>query len=236
MRLYYDKTTNEFSLKQTASNELVFEAHENENYKGTIECGSFKIRINTYFCPQKPEKEYIRVNIFLSDIQLLPISKSIKRTSSGLRFEKKRINTFSYPNIIPGPNTCAYRDMYFDWYFVLKDICDICNGFDEWLLNEARELINLLSEDKLNLAWGLSYILQLTTPYEPFVPAIKTFIHPIADKHCLIALQDGINHLKEWKEKEVEGQSYNYYLNHCKIIWKYIQDNWIDGNNSKSDL
>lgn len=75
--LYYDNQTKQFSLKETDSNEIVFDTHDRigwSNGKDEFTCDIFRFETRTNFYPKARHQEYIWINVYVHDVLLLPIS------------------------------------------------------------------------------------------------------------------------------------------------------------------
>ena len=66
--LYYDNQTKQFSLKETDSNEVVFDTHDRigwSNGKDEFTCDIFRFEIRTNFYPKARHQEYIWINVYV---------------------------------------------------------------------------------------------------------------------------------------------------------------------------
>ena len=157
--LFYDENSHQFSTKKTSTNECVFLSYDGseKEHKGwkknpdetTISKGNIKIIIKTNFCPERVKHKFFYANIYINDILIRPISHCSYKQGN-----------VSVPN-----HTVEMTHENFDWDVFLKEVCNICNHIDAWLIHELESLLANLPNDNSYLAEQVK-ILKLLRNYD----------------------------------------------------------------------
>lgn len=157
--LFYDENSHQFSTKKTSTNECVFLSYDGseKEHKGwkkdsnetIITKGNITIKIQTNFWPEKVKREFFYANIYINDILILPISHCSYKQGS-----------VSVPN-----HTVEMTHENFDWDVFLKEVCDICNHIDAWLIHELELLLAYLPKNNSYLTEQVK-ILKLLRNYD----------------------------------------------------------------------
>ena len=240
MKLYFDNLNNEFSLKETETNECVFETYERDERIGwkagtnpIIKKGPFEILIGTNFYPKAPHREYISIIITVNGIRLLPLSMAVRKADVYYQFSKKdlTINQYGIKNYSErNPATIVQIGDSINWGKALEEICWICNNYKEWILKESGLLIAKLCETICTSHITISSLLELVRVYDELIPEIIPIYRKFADLYCLDALRSVIDFIGRTCEN-------NTRLNHNDkeakamsgdIIWQYIKDYYLN--------
>lgn len=157
--LFYDENSHQFSTKKTSTNECVFLSYDGsetehigwgkKNNETTIIKGNVKIIIRTNFWPERVKREFFYANIYINDILIRPISHCSYKQGN-----------VSVPN-----HTVEMTHENFDWDVFLKEVCNICNHIDAWLIHELESLLANLPNDNSYLAEQVK-ILKLLRNYD----------------------------------------------------------------------
>ncbi len=163
MNLYYDYAKKKFTVRNTATSEIVFETYERDERIGfskgsnhVIKKGDIEIIIHTNFYPKSPKREYIYANILVNGILLLPISMACRKAVVQYHFSNHSIAFLQYGagnNERMEPKTILQRGGDINWENLLCEICKICNDYKGWIIKETKLLISSLSEHKKT--WSL---------------------------------------------------------------------------------
>jgi hypothetical protein len=157
--LFYDENSHQFSTKKTSTNECVFLSYDGsekehigwgkKNNETTIIKGNVKIIIRTNFWPERVKREFFYANIYINDILIRPISHCSYKQGN-----------VSVPNY-----TVEMTHENFDWDVFLKEVCNICNHIDAWLIHELESLLANLPNDNSYLVEQVK-ILKLLRNYD----------------------------------------------------------------------
>ena len=226
MKLYYDSESHEFSLTSSNKNEVVCDANQREidveikdDDKGFI----FRIRTRTT-SKKAPKREYVYVDIYINDVLLLPLSLSCRKAYIHYHFGEYEI-IFQQWGAGQTKNRSAHtimqKDENINWYILLSQICDICNNYESWIVQEIERLIVLLETNNRNKFWDISTFIELTRRYEGIVPSIIPVIHNFVDKYCLDSMKKIVDFIADHKMQVTDIQ----HKKKCgDIIWNYIKD------------
>lgn len=231
MNLYYDYAKKKFTVRNTATSEIVFETYERDERIGfskgsnhVIKKGDIEIIIHTNFYPKSPKREYIYANILVNGILLLPISMACRKAVVQYHFSNHSIAFLQYGagnNERMEPKTILQRGGDINWENLLCEICKICNDYKGWIIKETKLLISSLSEHKKTNLMDIATLLELTRVYESIVPEIIPIYREYVDLHCIKVMKDVIDYIEKGnldnlnkKAKKEQGD----------IIWTYIKD------------
>lgn len=238
--LYYDKQTKQFSLKETDSNEVVFDTHDRigwSNGKDEFTCDIFRFEIRTNFYPTARHQEYIWINVFVHDVLLLPISLA---TYNG-RLDKKYISIAQYGKdnyrlygggyLLPHTVVLSNRDQSWSanydyvWIGALATVRDICNNYKDWMLREIQKLISNSGIGLEKDTYRLHTLLELTENWSLVSPKVARHLQPLVRNYCfdrMAALIQRIQKLDETTEGIPNVQELvkngDFYWNHIKGI------------------
>lgn len=236
---YYDYQTKQFSLKETSSNEVVFDTHERigiANGKDEFSCDFFRFEIRTNFYPKASHKEFIWINVYVYDALLLPISEA---TEKG-RFNKEYISKAQYgkdnyrlygggvlaPHTVVISNQDGSWESNYDhaWIYALAKVRDICNNYQSWILRETKKLIsNLCTSDLVKDPFQLHTLVEMTENWPLVCPDVVGLLHPLVGNYCLdrmAALIQKIQMLDGTTDKEANVQT---LVKNGDLYWSYIK-------------
>lgn len=209
--LFYDENSHQFSTQKTSTNECVFLSYDGseKEHKGwkkdpnetTIAKGNIKIIIQTNFWPEKVKREFFYANIYINDILIRPISHCSYKQGN-----------VSVPN-----HTVEMTHENFDWDVFLKEVCNICNHSDAWLIHELEILLSNLPKDNTFLTEQVT-ILKLIRNYDS---SSRFFIEKY--RQHFDSLLFNIDYVKPYLESILSNglQSTKITFN---TIWNYIND------------
>ncbi|MBQ8051482.1 MAG: hypothetical protein IJ197_07930 [Bacteroidaceae bacterium] len=232
MQLYFNSISNLFYTKSYNSQygECIFTPHEIiERHKDTIEVadGKFKIDIFTNFYGK--EFRYIRVKIYIDKVQLLPVSRMFYNNNRLYHEQNYKILTFrDYFNKINGPYTFAFDFHSINWEDTLVKICDICNNYKSWQVNEVQLLIKKMSKMNLTHFYDLSKAIDYLRPYDDVIPDIGTIYKPFFNNYAIDAMKE----LQDWvaENKQMSAINKKEKAHEGDIIWQYIKDSILNIN------
>ena len=231
MNLYYDNAKKEFTVRETATSEIVFETYEKDNRIGwskgsnpVIKKGNIEVIIQTNFYPKSPKREYIYANILVNGILLLPLSMACRKAVVQYHFSKHSIAFLQYGagnNEKMVPKTIFKRGDDINWEDLLCEICKICNDYKGWIIKETKSLISSLSEHKKTDLRDIATLLELIRVYESIVPEIIPIYRKYVDLHCIKTMKGLLDYIEKGnldnlnkKAKKEQGDT----------IWTYIKD------------
>ena len=233
VKLYYDSNEEKFSLVPTETNKVVFESHNRIGWKfgktPPIKCGIYEIQIMSNIYPKFPHREYLCVDVFVNGILLLPISKACRLRSTQYALGQHEIAFTQFGsgnNADKSPHTIVQLNPL-DWLDLLVETRNICNNYQEWLLNEVRELIKCVERNQLNNDVYITELISIVRTYDEIVPDIILVYRQFIDKHCI----DSFAKLSLWLSNVLPGltdeqkkRSFRFRLKEGDVIWKYIKD------------
>ena len=228
MNLYYNFDKNCFSLNEDGNSKKVFETHSRVGFdKTTIEEGRFKLEIHTNFYPKRPQKAFLRANLFVYGIKLLPVSESFRIPISQIHFN---LHEISFKQYGAGENNGREPSTFFlrkdlDWYKLLESICKASEQPEEWQRRQFNLLLAKLEEQGLFIRTPvlLGRLLEIYAPYEKILGTdmySKLLPYSIS---VMYALLDKMN-------KEGVNSCDKSWLKYCDIIWKCLKINIQDNS------
>lgn len=232
MKLYYNKEEQAFTTRTTDSSVELFETHERigiSNGKSTFSYGRFSFEIFTNFYPKAPQREYIRLNIFVDGVKLLPISLACRKAYVNYHFNEHQISFVQLgagQHIGITPHTYVKLGGSDGWREVLQQICLICNDYKKWMSRHILQLAQVLEENNLTRPWHLATFLSLTRRYECFGGLVKDSIQSFADKHCFNAM-DNVLQLVATTKQPHNRMTKGGFGKDGDVIWCYIKDYWL---------
>lgn len=244
--LYYDYQTKQFSLKETGSNEVVFDTHERigwSNGKDEFTCDIFRFEIRTNFYPTARHQEYIWINVFVHDVLLLPISLAAyngrldKKYISIAQYGKDNYRLYGGGYLLPHTVVMTNRDQSWStnydhvWIDALATVRDICNNYKDWMLREIQNLIsNSVTISLEKNPYHLQTLLELTENWSLVCPETARLLQPFVGNYCfdkMAALIQRIQMLDETTEGIANVQELvkngNLYWNHIKGICMSVE-------------
>ncbi len=223
--LYYDKNNGLFSLTPSDNTIEAFKAHTKEGWKDgvdEIKLGDFKIVFHTNFYPKAPKREYIYVDIYVKEILLLPLSIACRKAAVLYHFSERQIafvqcGTFKNTT----PHTFVQREDSISWLKTFERICEICNNYRHWMLQETNLLISNLEAHSRTKFWDVAYFIDITRRYEIIIPEIVPAIIKFVDKLCFESMEALIDNLKGRNIVDSDKRLKAF----CgDMIWRYIRD------------
>lgn len=233
MELYFNSTTNKFSTTQEESFDKVFESYDCKRHeKETIEkfLGIFTIRIrrDNWEFAREGSIQWLWIDIYVQDILLLPISKSCRKADTHYHFSEHEIAFLQYGgghNNGMSPHTYMQARKIVDWEEALNNVVNICNNYEEWVVNEARQLISTLTAHKKNNYWDICTLLGMCQRYDGIVPYIVAVYRGFIDEHCFHAMAELICYIEHNKKDEVNKKN---MIASGDTIWGYIRQYHLD--------
>jgi len=224
MDLYYSYDRSCFSLTSEGNSKKVFETHNREGWinRDTIEEGRFKLVINSNFYPKSPENEYLLANLYVDGIQLLPVSQTVRLSSSSVIIGLHRIAFNQYgPSKNKGKKPCTYFSHELDWSKLLDFICKVSEQPEEWQSKEFLLLLELLKQkksfDKSPVLVG--NLIKLFTPYEKM---LVSSLYPMISSNASAAM---FELLATIGAQRVTSKISSDMLDYGDLIWKCIKYN-----------
>ena len=237
--LYYDYQTKQFSLKETSSNEVVFDTHDRigwANGRDEFTCDIFRFEIRTNFYPKAHHQEYIWINVFVHDVLLLPISLAAYNG----RLDKKFISIAQYGEdnyrlygggyLLPHTVVLSNRDQLWStnydyvWIDALATVRDICNNYKDWMLREIRNLISNSTTTGLEKnPYHLHTLLELTENWPLACPEVAPVIQPFVGDYSfdrMAALVQRIQTLAKTTDGKANVQK---LVENGDLYWNYIK-------------
>lgn len=233
IKLYYDSREEKFSLMPTDTNKVVFESHNRIGWVAgrtlPIKCGLFEIQISSNIYPMFPHREYLCVDVYVKGVLLLPISKACRLRCSQYALGQHEIAFTQFGsgnNADKSPHTVVQLNPL-DWLKLLVDTRNICNNYQEWLLKEAKDLINSVDRNRLNNEVYITELISIVRNYDELVPEIIPVYRQFIDKRCIDCftkmaywLSDVLPNLTEDEKKKQK----RFRLKEGDVLWKYIKD------------
>jgi hypothetical protein len=220
MNLYYNYDKSCFSLKEDRNSKKVFETHSHEGFYGpeTIEEGRFKVEIHTNIYPKKPQKEFLRANIYVDGVKLLPVKESIRIPVTQIHFNLHEISFTQYGagnNIGKEPSTIFLRKDL-DWYSFLKSICIVSEQPEKWQ-NRQFDLLLAKLEEHENFKRTPALVGKLLEIYAPYTGLIGTSIYSKLRQYCISTMRV----LLDKMETEKLDDS---WLKNGDFVWRCIKE------------
>lgn len=236
--LYYDKQTKQFSLKETDSNEVVFDTHARigwANGKDEFTCDIFRFEIRTNFYPTARHQEYIWINVFVHDALLLPISLAAyngrldKKYISRAQYGKDNYRLFGGGIMAPHTVVLSNRDQSWStnydyvWIGALATVRDICNNYKDWMLREIQKLIFSSGIGLEKDTYRLHTLLELTESWPLACPEVAPLIQPFVGDYSfdrMAALVQRIQTLAKTTDGKANVQT---LVKNGDLYWSYIK-------------
>ena len=240
--LYYDYQTKQFSLKETGSNEVVFDTHDRigwSNGKDEFTCGIFRFEIRTNFYPTARHQEYIWINVFVHGVLLLPISLAAyngrldKKNISIAQYGKDNYRLYGGGYLLPHTVVLSNRDQSWGsnydyvWIGALATVRDICNNYKDWMLREIQELISKSGIGLEKDTYRLHTLLELTENWSLVCPEVARHLQPLVGNYCLdrmAALIQKIQMLDGTTDREANVQT---LVKNGDLYWNYIKGRYL---------
>ena len=237
--LYYDHQTKQFSLKETGSNEVVFDTHERigrANGKDEFSCDFFRFEIRTNFYPEASHQEYIWINVYVNDVLLLPISKATekgrldKKFISKAQYGKDNYRLYGGGYLLPHTVVMSNRDNSWHsnydhaWIFALAEARDICNNYQSWMLCETKKLISDLSTSDLGKdPFQLHTLLELTENWPLVCPEVVGLLQPLVGNYCFDRMATLIQKILILDETTDGKAKIQKLVENGDLYWNYIK-------------
>ncbi|MBQ6079655.1 MAG: hypothetical protein IJK93_05180 [Muribaculaceae bacterium] len=237
--LFYDFQTKQFSLKETGSNEVVFDTHDRigwTNGKDEFTCGIFRFEIRTNFYPTARHQEYIWINVFVHGVLLLPISLAAyngrldKKFISMAQYGKDNYRLFGGGFLSPHTVVMSNRDHSWStnydhvWIGALANVRDICNNYKDWMLREIRKLISSSATIGLeNNPYHLRTLLELTENWSLVCPYVALHLQPLVGNYCFERMAALVQRIQTL-DKTTDGQeNVQTLVKNGDLYWNYIK-------------
>lgn len=123
------------------------------------------------------------------------------------------------------PHTYMQARKIVDWEEALNNVVNICNNYEEWVVNEARQLISTLTAHKKNNYWDICTLLGMCQRYDGIVPYIVAVYRGFIDEHCFHAMAELICYIEHNKKDEVNKKD---MIASGDTIWGYIRQYHLD--------
>lgn len=230
-KLYYNESLNTFSTTQILSCNEVFEPFDCKNKEKKfreINLGIYKLRIfrgNLVFS-REGAVQWLWIDIYVHDIILLPISMSCRKADIHYKFSEHEIAFLQYGgghNNGMSPHTYMQARKNVDWDEALDSIVEICNNYNDWIIQETEKLLSSLSVHKKYTFRDIATLLCMVRRYDRIVPNIIPTYRKYVDGYCFGAMSELIKQIKE--TQLAKGKHYAIYGD---IIWGYIKDYYLD--------
>ena len=223
MELYYNNDRNCFSLTDEGNSKKVFETHNREGWgnKETIEEGHFKLVINSNLYPKSPQNEFLRANLYLDGVQLLPVSQSVKITKSSISIGLQRIALNQYGSgKDKGKKPWTYFSRDLDWGEMLDFICKVSEQPEEWQSKEFRLLLELLKQKQSfeNSPFLVGNLIKLFFPYEKM---LVSSLYPMIRTNSLAAMRVLLASIEDTDISKLSSNTLEY----GDLIWECIKYN-----------
>ncbi|MBR4593165.1 MAG: hypothetical protein IKO33_01105 [Bacteroidaceae bacterium] len=224
MELYYNYDKCCFSLSNEGNTKRVFETHNREGRDNIdkIEEGRFKLIINSNFYPKSPRWEYLRANLFLDGVNLLPVSQAAHITKSSIDVSLQGLAFNQYgPGENKGKAPWTYYSKKMDWNTLLNAICTISENAEEWQKREFQSLYSLLNQKKPfeSNPVILGKLIGLFTPYEKM---LVSSLYPMIGINAIAAMNKLLGMIEEGGESTMISPN---MLEYGDLIWKCIKYN-----------
>ena len=231
-KLYYNESMNIFSTAYNESYGLLFEPfdckrHERKPVK--IKIGIYTLEIgrdNWEFAREGPI-QWLWIDIYVQDVLLLPISKSCRKADKLYHFSEHEIAFLQYGAGHNGgkhPHTYMQARKNVDWKEALDTLVDICNNYNDWILQETEKLIYLLRTYKKDYFVDIATLLYMIRKYDKIVPDIIPVYRKFVDKYCFQAMSDLVKRIENAQSNDVIKKN---NANYGDIIWTYIKDYYL---------
>ena len=233
MTLYYCHDNKKFVLNSDGFCEPLFTTHNREGKaKGHDEfvIGKYRIVIETNFYPKNKSREYIRVNIYVNGIQLLPISLACRLADVNYHFSEHEISFVEFGTGnnkgIP-PFTIVQCNPNIDWDILLQMICTICNDYEQWVIEQTLLLEEELENHQMHSFVHIATFIRIVRKYDQLIPNFNDVYTPFLNKYCFSAMKNLLDYVSSTKACEIL----------CKrddgdYIWAYIKDFWLTNRKS----
>ena len=239
MKLYYNKETKQFSLKETATSESVYETHQRIGEASGVDefsCDFFRFQIHTNFYPKASHREYIWINVFVHDVLLLPISFAYDNSKFAKRLISRKQYGFGndrfYKVGIRSPHTVVLcnlnqswgTDYEYIWTMALAEARDICNNYQNWMLQETQKLIsNIELIGPVQKPYYLSVLLELIDGWYKACPQINTLCQPVLNDYCFGKMSSLILQIKELDKSSTSQDRIQNFVRNGDLYWNYIK-------------
>ena len=235
MKLYYDNTNSSFCLNKTSICDCVFEINDmnrrvgwKEGKNPVIRKGPFEISIQTNFYPKFPNREELIVNIAVNGILLIPISKACRKADVLYHFSKHEIAFFQYGagnNDGREPATLVQLRDDINWERSLKEICNICNNYKNWVVSQTELLLSILLEQKKTSFNDIATLIDLVRVYDDIVPEIIPIYKDFIDSRCMSSMRKLLDYIEgHINDKHLKTCDMNAKRKNGDLIWSYIKD------------
>lgn len=237
--LFYDKQTKQFSLKETGSNEVVFDTHNRIGRtagKDEFTCDIFRLEIRTNFYPKTRHQEYIWINVYVHNVLLLPISLAAdngrldKKFISKAQYGKDNYRLYGGGYLLPHTVVISNRDQSWDsdynrvWIDALAEVRDICNNYQTWMLRETQKLISNMGTFGMEKSpFHLQTLLELTENWSLACPETARFFYPLLGNYCFDEMSSLIQHIKELYNSSSPQDQIQNLMKNGDSYWSYIK-------------
>ena len=235
VKLYYDSKAEKFSLVSNETNTVVFESHNRIGWAAgsnpAIKRGEFEIQIHSNINPDS-FWEFTFVDLYVKGKLLLPISKSynVRKTIAFLGVsEIAKAQFWPATNFRVSPHTIVQLGSP-DWYGLLSQLCDICNNYHKWMLNEMERLIEWLEQNELQAclnATRLTTVLSIVRTYDEIVPEAIVVYRRLLDNYCISNFCDLFQWFSENMPDILENHKQESIRNKVQegnALWGYLKD------------
>ncbi len=232
MKLYFNYKTNTFSTTPEEFYNEVFKPFECKGHEKElieISLGIFKVKIcreNRHFA-REGAIQWLWIDIYVHDVILLPLSMSCRKAAVHYHFSEHEIAFVQYGighNKGKSPHTFMQAKDNIDWDEALNSIVNICNNYEEWIVNESKGLLSSLIAHEKNKFEDIATLIDLTRRYELIAPNIIPVYREFVDKYCFQAMTKLLNHIKGNQFNDINRKHTTTYGD---IIWKYIKDYYL---------
>lgn len=236
--LYYDKQTKQFSLKETDSNEVVFDTHNRigwSNGKDEFTCDIFRFEIRTNFYPTARHQEYIWINVFVHDVLLLPVSLAAyngrldKKFISRAQYGKDNYRLFGGGIMPPRTVVMSNRDQSWStnydrvWINALVTVRDICNNYKDWMLREIQKLISNSGIGLEKDTYRLHTLLELTENWSLVSLEVAQHLQPFVSNYCFDKMASLVQKIQMLDEATDGSANAQKLVENGDLYWSYIK-------------
>ncbi len=235
MYLYYDYLKGIFTLKETETCECVFATYGRDDRVGweegnnpSIKKGPFTIDIRTNFYPKALHQEFLFVNIYVNGVLLLPLSKACRKADVLYYFNEHQITFLQYgagQNREKDPSTIVQIREHISWESALEEICNICNNYEKWIVDETRSLLSTLLENNKTSSYDISTLLELVRVYDEIAPNVIPVYRNFVDLRCIGAMKDVLDVVESHKDMDIHNRVVK--AKNGNVIWEYIKDYYL---------
>jgi len=223
MNLYYNYDKSCFTLKEDGNSKKVFETHSYEGFHSseTIEEGRFKLEIHTNIYPKNPQKAFLRANVFVDGIKLLPVSESFRIPVSQVHFNLHEISFTQYGagnNNGKEPSTVFMRKDL-DWNNLLESICTVSEQPVEWQRRQFHLLLAKL-EEKESFKRTPALLVRLLEIYAPYEKLLGNELYYKLRPYSIGIMRVLLDKI----EREGTGLDNNDCFKYGDLIWKCIKN------------